>query len=116
MEEEILYTEPLDEVIKKRIYSNFQALQRQHSVIYEYRGKGRISHILRHFRKYYIRFYTNVYSTDMYSQIDEKIRRRLDYYANNLLRINTKENMLDIVLKSASVLRNMNLTKMSQLL
>lgn len=113
MENDVLYTEPLDQDIKRKIYLNFQTLQRQHSMIYEFRGNVRIKHILRHFRKYFIRFYVNIHSTDMYLSIDKNIRKEIDYYANNLMKIKDRDIMLKIVLNCSVVLRNMNLTKMS---
>ena len=111
--DEVLLTEPLDEMIKTKIYLNFQALQRQSSMAYKFKGTFRFRTILRLFRTLYIRFYTNIYSTDMYLSINPETKKELDFYASDLMRIKTKQQMQQIVLKSAETLRNMNLTKMA---
>jgi len=104
---------PLYDRVKNQIYDDFQRLSRQESIVFSAKGRSNYVRALKHYRIKYNRFVTNIFSTNLYKKIKEQDREILENYRANANLIKTREQITTITMLCASIIRDMNITKIS---
>ena len=104
---------PIYDRVKHQIYDDYERLNRQQALVMGAKTKTAYINALRHFRAKYSKFFNNIFITDVYPNLPKTFREKLEFYAENEKRIKKKEQVRDITFTCGSVLRSINLAKIT---
>lgn len=104
---------PLYDRVKHQIYDDFERVIRQQTIYLNARSKRKRQMALRFFRSKFVRFYNNIYSTDMYQFIKKPMKVILVDYMKDMATIKNSYDVNTISTVCAAVIRDMKITKIS---
>ena len=104
---------PLYDEHKRRIYDDFQRLNRQQTEYMTARSGYKKHFSLQHFRSKFCRFANNVMSTDVYKFIKVDIKQKVTYYRVDLNRIKGSKDIDEIMFLAIEIIKSMRITKIS---
>lgn len=109
MEENII---SVGDRVRNNIYDSFLKLKRQYSLVLMARSRRKKILALRYFRIKYSNFFLDIFNLDNYGRQPLKIRDSMEYFIEDLNRINTKT-LLDVMIVSSEFIRHIKLTKIT---
>ncbi len=114
MAEEITNTvSPLYDRVKHQIFDDYERLNRQEALVLGAKSKVKYINALRHYRAKFVKFFNNIWVTDLYPTINIKLREKLEDFRVNEMKIKTKEQVRDITLSCGTIIRDLKIAKIT---
>ena len=104
---------PLYDEHKRRIYDDFQRLNRQQTEFISARSKYKKHFCLQHFKSKFCRFVNNVWSADSYNIVKKEVKDRIQYYRFDLSRIKSSQDIDEIIFLCIEVIKTLKITKIT---
>jgi len=114
MAEELINTvSPLYDRVKHLILDDYERLNRQEAEVLGAKTKFRYNNALRHYRSKFVKFFNNIWVTDLYPTINIKLREKLEDYRVNEMKIKRKAQVRDITLTCGTIIRDLKIAKIT---
>ena len=114
MEDNITNTvSPLYDRVKHQIFDDYERLNRQEAMVLGAKNKTKYVYALRYYRTYFVKFFNNIWVTDLYPSIHSRLRKNLESYRVNEMKIKTKAQVRDITLTCGTIIRDLKIAKIT---
>ena len=106
-------TIPLYDRVKNQVYDDYERLKRQQTMILTARSKRKRVLALKSFRSKYFRLFFEIYHLSNYDLLPKVIKNNLEYFAEDIKRINSMSKVYYVMLFCADVIKELKISKIT---